>query len=114
MKRGRYWLVSIGVMLALTACGEERPAEVPLPVLVSQQAAYQDSLVVTQGMVRGFDDPRHYWIEDQDLNRVEIFPHEQVAPHLGKRVRVIGRFSYVPDKGRALTLEDIEVVGGTP
>ncbi|QEA37762.1 glucose-inhibited division protein B [Pistricoccus aurantiacus] len=112
MKCGGYWLVLIGLTLALTACGEERPAEVPLPVLVSQQAEYQNALVATQGVVRSFDNPRHYWIEDEDLNRVEILPQEQIAPYLGQEVRVVGRFGL--DNGRKLTLERLETVDDSP
>ncbi|MDT8880542.1 hypothetical protein RSO68_13775 [Halomonas saccharevitans] len=98
--------------LSLTGCGdEEGVAEVPLPVLADNPAAHDDSRVATQGVVRHFDDPLHYWIEDEDLHRVEIFPHERIAPYLGEAVRVKGHFRFSPTEGRRLTLERIERLG---
>ncbi|MCL7942200.1 glucose-inhibited division protein B [Halomonas sp. ATCH28] len=99
--------------LLLTGCGGEAPAsEVPLPVLANNPAVHDDSRVATRGVVRHFEDPLHYWIEDEDLNRVEIFPHERVALHLGEAVRVEGHFRYSPREGRRLTLESIERLEG--
>ncbi|MGR2740148.1 hypothetical protein ACUY1T_17025 [Billgrantia sp. Q4P2] len=99
-------------LLALAACsdstGEVR--EVSLAVLVNQAEQLAGSRVATQGTVRHFENPLHYWIEDEDLNRVEIFPQERIAPHLGETVRVVGDFEYSPTEGRRLTLESIEPV----
>ena len=95
--------------LWLTACSdEEGVAEVPLPVLATQPAAHDDSRVATQGVVRHFEDPLHYWIEDEDLHRVEVLPHARIAPYLGEAVRVEGRFRFSPTEGRRLTLERVE------
>lgn len=105
------WLKGLavgGTLLALSACGGNDEAKpVPLPVLAENPAAYDGERVVTQGVVRRFDAPLHYWIEDQDLHRVELFPHEVIAPHLGRDVRVVGRFSFSPDEGRQLVLESV-------
>ncbi|CAM3317620.1 hypothetical protein [Halomonas lysinitropha] len=93
----------------LMGCGGEAPvSEVPLPVLVNNPEAHDDSRVATRGRVRHFEDPLHYWIEDEDLNRVEIFPHERIAPHLGEAVRVEGHFRFSVSEGRRLTLEHVE------
>lgn len=95
--------------LLLMGCGGEAPVtEVPLPVLADNPAAHDDSRVATQGVVRRFEAPLHYWIEDEDLNRVEIFPHERIAPFLGEAVRVEGRFRFSTSEGRRLTLESVE------
>ncbi|PWG61913.1 hypothetical protein DEM34_14410 [Spiribacter halobius] len=51
----------------------------------------------------------HYWIEDEDLNRVEIRPGERIAPYVGDRVRVTGRFSYAPDAGRVIEADAVAV-----
>ncbi|SEM08369.1 hypothetical protein [Halomonas daqiaonensis] len=95
--------------LLLVGCDGEAPVtEAPLPVLVNNPEAHDDSRVATQGVVRHFEEPLHYWIEDEDLNRVEIFPHERIAPHLGEAVRVKGHFRFSPREGRRLTLESVE------
>ncbi|QOR38525.1 glucose-inhibited division protein B [Billgrantia diversa] len=101
-------------LLALAACGDttSESREASLAVLVNQAEQLDGSRVATQGTVRHFEDPLHYWIEDEDLNRMEIFPHESIAPHLGETVRVVGDFEYSPSKGRRLTLESIEPAGG--
>ncbi|MEQ6890257.1 hypothetical protein ABE957_16415 [Halomonas sp. CS7] len=106
-------LVLLFAALSLAGCGGgEGVAEVPLPVLAEQPAAHDDSRVATQGVVRHFDDPLHYWIEDEDLHRVEIFPHERIAPYLGEAVRVQGHFRFSPTEGRRLTLQSVERLGG--
>ncbi|MFQ3787079.1 hypothetical protein [Halomonas sp. A29] len=112
MKSKRRGVMAGLALLVLAACsdssGEVR--EVSLAVLVNQGTQLDGSRVATQGKVRHFEDPLHYWIEDEDLNRVEIFPQEQIAPHLGETVRVVGEFEYSPTQGRRLTLESIEPV----
>ncbi|AMD00521.1 MULTISPECIES: hypothetical protein [Halomonas] len=96
-------------LLLLAACGgDEGNAEVTLSVLAANPAAHDGATVATEGVVRRFEDPLHYWVEDQDLNRVEIFPHEEIAPHLDERVRVVGHFEYSATEGRRLTLEHVE------
>ncbi|MGR4068709.1 glucose-inhibited division protein B [Halomonas sp. LR3S48] len=112
MKSKRHGVMAGLALLVLAACsdssGEVREAS--LAVLVDQAEQLDGFRVATQGTVRYFEDPLHYWIEDEDLNRVEIFPQERIAPHLGETVRVVGDFEYSPSKGRRLTLESIEPV----
>ncbi|RCV87371.1 glucose-inhibited division protein B [Billgrantia montanilacus] len=106
---GRIGLAVGACLLFLAACsGEDSVAEVTLAVLASNPASHDGATVATEGVVRHFEEPLHYWIEDQDLNRVEIFPHEEIAPHLGERVRVVGHFEYSAMEGRRLTLEHVE------
>lgn len=96
------------LLLWLGGCGGEPDlAEVPLPVLANEPAAHDGRRVATQGVVRHFEEPLHYWIEDEDLHRVEIFPHDEIAPHLGEAVRVEGAFEFSPSEGRRLTLERV-------
>ncbi|WP_192034615.1 hypothetical protein [Halomonas sp. YLGW01] len=99
----------IPCLLALAGCGgADEVMPVPLPVLAAEPAAYDGKRVATSGVVRSFAPPRHYWIEDQDLHRVEIVPPERVAAHLGREVSVVGRFRFTPDAGRRLEVEALE------
>ncbi|MBD3895114.1 glucose-inhibited division protein B [Halomonas sp. ML-15] len=100
----------VGGTLAVGGCGGDGKREVPLYVLASEGSAYDGQRVVTQGVVRRFDDPLHYWIEDQDLNRVELFPHEAVADHLGQQVRVSGTFRLGESGGRRMTVAGLTVL----
>jgi len=90
------------LLLIFTAgCGDS-DAEVSLKVLADYQQGYDGRTVVTEGKVRTFDDPRHYWIEDDDLNRVAITPDDAVAEHVGQSVRVTGVFSASREAGRSI------------
>lgn len=107
-RKPRFLVSSLLVVLLLLGCGDEATiSEVPLAVLANNPAAHDEARVATQGVVRHFEDPLHYWIEDEDLHRVEIFPHELIAPHLGKEVRVEGLFHFSTSEGRRLTLESV-------
>ncbi|PAU78964.1 glucose-inhibited division protein B [Halomonas salipaludis] len=99
------------VVLFLSGCGSDSDSQVPLYVLASEGDAYDGERVVTQGVVRRFEDPLHYWIEDQDLNRVELFPHDAVAEHLGEQVQVSGTFRLDERGGRRLTVTRLEALG---
>ncbi|MGS2742548.1 hypothetical protein ACU6TU_02980 [Halomonas sp. LS-001] len=105
-----FWrLLAAGMILALLAgCSDPAPREVTLAVLANNGSAHDGNVVATQGQVRSFDNPLHYWIEDEDLNRVEIAPHVLIAPYVGKKVRVVGDFTYSREDGRMLRLESAE------
>lgn len=106
MTRGLSVVLLVGL---LVGCGAQDSAhQVPLAMLVSSSADYDDRQVITRGLVRRFEDPLHYWIEDDAFNRVEIFPQESIAPYLGEAVLVEGLFRFSTTKGRRLTLVDIE------
>ncbi|CAM3892790.1 hypothetical protein VRRI112168_05340 [Vreelandella rituensis] len=96
------------IAILMTGCRGQQAVTVPLPILVNNPAAYDGRQVITHGVVRHFNDPLHYWIEDDYLNRVEIFPHQQIAPHLGEAVQVEGRFHFSSREGRRLILERVD------
>ncbi|UXZ54273.1 glucose-inhibited division protein B [Halomonas sp. 7T] len=112
MKSLQQYLGRIAAALLLvtliSGCRGQESVEVPLTILANNPAAFDDKHIITQGVVRHFNDPLHYWIEDEGLNRVEIFPHEQIAPHLGDAVTVEGQFHFSSDEGRRLTLTRVE------
>ena len=78
-----------------------------LSLLLLQQDMYQGQWVHSSGVVRGFADPEHYWIEDSQLRRVAIEPSAQALPWLGQRVEVFGRFQFHPEQGRLIELDAI-------
>lgn len=78
-----------------------------LSLLLLQQDMYQGQWVHSSGVVRGFADPEHYWIEDSQLRRVAIEPSAQAVPWLGQRVEVFGRFQFHPEQGRLIELNAI-------
>lgn len=105
-------ITAIGAALLL-GCGggdDGPPSEVALVDLVVDQDTHEGELVTTQGVVRTFDEPRHYWIEDDDQNRVELVPQDRVSSHLGDRIEVTGRFTFRDDEGRRIEVGQLEVL----
>ncbi len=99
-------------ILGLAACSDQ-PARVTLSMLASDPGQFDGRVVTTQGVVQHFDDPLHYWLEDPDVNRVELEPGDVVADYLDQEVLVTGRFSYGVREGRRLRVQEIEAVGET-
>ncbi|TVP59235.1 MAG: hypothetical protein EA349_03380 [Halomonadaceae bacterium] len=95
-------------LLLVVACNNSE-SQLSLQVLADYQQGYDGRRVVTEGTVRSFDDPLHYWIEDQALNRVAITPDSAVADYVGQRVRVKGVFSASRDAGRVIAAEEVTV-----
>jgi hypothetical protein len=93
-----------------------RPAyqQLDLSMLVMQQNRLTGRAIRTHGMVRGFAGPRHYWVEDGQLNRVALEPGELAAAWLGRQVEVAGRFYYHPEEGRRLVLDAIQPLDSRP
>lgn len=81
--------------------------DVSLATLATQEDAYKGKLVRTRGVVRTFEPPRHYWIEDDHPNRVALEPEELVAPLVGQEVGVVGRFDFNDRKGRVIEIKEI-------
>ena len=98
------------------ACGRHNghPVDVTLSSLARYQEAYQGQLVRTEGVVRTFEPPLQYWIEDNEPNRVALEPVGLVAPLLGQQVRVVGRFHFDDQTGRVIHIEDITPARSPP
>jgi hypothetical protein len=106
----RNLLNAIAAALVLAACGTDgaTPEEVSLAELAARPQAYDDRMVRTRGIVRGFDDPRHYWLEDPLINRVGLEPMGVIAPHVDREVTIVGQFSFSRDRGRRIKIGNIE------
>lgn len=96
-------------LLSISACDREsHPREVTLGNLAGNPVHFVGKVVITEGMVHGIVDPRHYWIEDEFLHRVALKPADAVADLEGSRVRVTGVFHYTRDEGRFIVIDDIQ------
>lgn len=101
-------------VLALGGCGSAAAtADLTLAELTVDQVRFDERTVRTDGVVRTAPSPRHYWIEDADLNRVELQPHDQVEDLVGWTVQVEGHFTFRDDEGRRIQIEELTVLGGT-
>lgn len=100
------------VLLTFTSCGGDgpRPTELRLAELVRFADRYDGEVVVTTGIVRMFNQPEHYWIQDEELNRVRIRPQSAVSEFRGEWIRVVGRFEYDPSTGRVIEARDVTLV----
>ena len=107
--RNGSWLLA-GLLLFVLAPACAGSDTVTLEDLVEYPASYDGRTVVVEGEVATLEDPRHYWIEDDDFNRVGVEPEDDVADHVGERVRVQGTFSYHPDEGRSIRIDEISLV----
>jgi hypothetical protein len=105
-------LASALLAAALAGCGSapSGPQRVTLANLVEFPGRYEGRMVITEGQARSHADPEHYWIEDADLNRVQIVPGSTISHHVGERVRVRGVFSHPKDKGRRIDTERAVVI----
>lgn len=101
-------MVSLAVLILLGCSENQQLKQVTLSMLANSNANYNNTHVITSGLVRRFEDPLHYWIEDENLNRVEILPHKIVSPFLGQVVQVQGHFSFSVNEGRKLILTNIK------
>jgi hypothetical protein len=101
----------LALLAVVAGCGSapEGPRRLALSDLADFPKRYDGQVVITQGMARTHDEPEHYWIEDEDLNRVRITPQSAIERHVGKRVRVKGAYRYAPDKGRWIEAERVVV-----
>lgn len=107
----RAGLVSV-FLLMLVACSET-DTEYSLQLIVSEQHSFDGRSLTTFGVVRDYDDPKHYWIEDEQLNRVALEPHSSVAGFVGREVVVTGRFMLNEHGGRLLKVREIDVLEHT-
>ncbi|TVP87965.1 MAG: hypothetical protein EA348_11895 [Pseudomonadaceae bacterium] len=99
---------TLGMLVACTETDSNEPITVDLPHLVAEHEAYDGRVVNVSGRVASFDEPRHYWLEDDEFHRVALLPDDSVSDKVGEQVHIIGTFSTSPDQGRR-----IEVTGVT-
>lgn len=99
--------VAASITWMLGCQADTHPEDVALAELVARQADYDGRTIRTRGIVRTFDTPRHYWLEDDHLNRVGLMPAELIAPHLDRQVTIVGQYSFASDRGRRIAIDTI-------
>ena len=105
-------LALVVVLLVGGACTTDRgPTAASLEELTRHQEAWDGRQVRAEGVLRSFDEPLHYWIEDRDLNRVELVPPDGLDALLGRTVRVEGTFRFDDDRGRRIEIDEILETG---
>lgn len=99
----------IGAALVFLAGCSPEPQHLALHVVVAEANALDGRTLTTQGTVRMFEDPEHYWIEDSELNRVGLRGVD-VSTLVGSEVQVTGRLSASAERGRHLDVKEILVI----
>lgn len=109
MPRLRAVLIVVSCVLALVGCADGNGIrDVTLAELADNSQRWDGHEVRVRGTVRGYDDPRHYWLEDAFINRVGLQPPQAIAAHLGREITVVGHYTYARDRGRQITISTIE------
>ena len=95
-------LQAFATTLLLVGCGESAPVKTTLSALSEVQKDFDGRLVMVSGTLRTFDMPRHYWIENDALDRVALEGAINFAPLDSQTVTVRGMFRYDREAGRRL------------
>lgn len=99
-------LFSFLLSVLFAGCAQE-PRDTDIASVVALQQDYDGQLVRVEGKVRKFDDPLHYWVEDNELNRIRLTPDEAAADHVDQPVQVTGHFRYDSEEGRRMEVEEL-------
>lgn len=91
----------------LSACGDPAPIQTSLAALTASQVEFNGRHVVVSGTLRTFDSPRHYWIENEALDRVALKGADSLAPLVGQTVEVSGTFVYDRNAGRRIEVQQL-------
>ena len=86
----------------ISGCGDPAPIRTSLSALTASQVDFNGRHVLVSGTLRTFDAPRHYWIENEGLDRVALVGADKLAPLVGQTVEVSGIFVYDRHMGRRI------------
>ena len=100
-------LQAFAITLLLVGCGKSAPVKTTLSVLSEVQKDFDGRLVMVSGTLRTFDLPRHYWIENDALDRVALERAINLAPLVSQTVTVRGIFRYDTEAGRRIEVHEL-------
>lgn len=99
------WILLLLIPFMLSACVPQ-PRELALHVIVMEAQSLDGHLVKTAGVVRRFEDPLHYWIEDGMRNRIGL-EGQDLHLYLEQDVIVLGVFRIQAERGRYIEISQI-------
>jgi hypothetical protein len=100
-------LMTFGITLLLAGCGASVPVKTTLAALSEAQKDFDGRQVIVSGTLRTFDTPRHYWIENEALDRVALLEGTiNLAPLVSQTVTVRGMFRYDSEAGRRIEVDE--------
>ena len=100
-------LMTITIILLLVGCGASVPVKTTLSALTEVQKDFDGRQVIVSGILRTFDTPRHYWIENDALDRVALEGTINLAPLVSQTVSVRGMFRYDSEAGRWIEVDEL-------
>ena len=103
-------LTTIAIMVILTGCGPEAPIKTTLSALSGSQKDFDGRLVSVTGKLRTFVEPRHYWIENESLDRVALEGTINFEMLVSQTVKVKGMFRYSNETGRRIEVDELVAV----
>lgn len=103
-------LMALAITLLLVGCGASAPVKTTLSALSDAQKDFNGRQVIVSGTLRTFDTPRHYWIENDALDRVALEGTFDLAPLVSLTVTVRGVFRYDREAGRRIEVDELIVL----
>ena len=99
-------LMTFAITLLLVGCGASVPVKTTLSALTEVQKDFDGKQVIVSGILRTFDTPLHYWIENDSLDRVALEGKINLAPLVSQTVTVRGMFRYDSEAGRRIEVDE--------
>ena len=100
-------LTAFVITLIVAGCNEPAPVNTTLSALSEVQKDFDGRPVIVSGILRTFDMPRHYWIENDALDRVAIEGTINLGPLVSQTVTVTGVFRYDSERGRRIEVDEL-------
>lgn len=99
--------MAFAITLLLVGCGATAPVTTTLSALSEFQKDFDGRQIIVSGTLRTFDMPRHYWIENDALDRVALEGTINLEPLVSQTVTVRGVFRYDSEVGRRIEVDEL-------
>ena len=103
-------LKTFAILVFLVGCGVSAPVKTTLSALSEAQKDFDGRLVTVSGTLRTFVKPRHYWIENESLDRVALEGTLNFEMLVSQTVTVQGMFRYSIETGRRIEVDELFAV----